>query len=43
MAHDIAKDAPIVAQQWVMMLLGTSIMMSQWIMTLLCVHNMALQ
>ncbi len=42
-AHDIATNASIVAQQWIMMLLGTSIVMPQWIMALLCVHNMASQ
>ncbi len=34
MGHDVAKDA----LQWVIMLLGTSIVMLQWVMTLLCVH-----
>ncbi len=43
MGHDIVRDAPIVTQQWVMMLLGTSIVMSQKVMALLCVHNMASQ
>ncbi len=37
------QGCPIVAQQWVMTLLGRSIMTPQWIMTLLCVHNMTSQ
>ncbi len=39
MGHDIAE----VASQWVMMLLGTSIVTSQWVMILLCVHIMTSQ
>ncbi len=43
MAHDVGRDAPLWQQQWVMMLLGISIVMPQLIMTLLSVHNMASQ
>ncbi len=30
---------PSIISQWAMMLLWTSIVMSQWVMTLLCVHH----
>ncbi len=37
------QRCPNMVQQWVMMLLWTSIVTPQWIKTLLCVHNMVSQ